>query len=638
MSHYPGESQPLLPQYSEALLVNQQPANVITLPYGQRIVSSQPQPQIVVIERPVLYQQPVIVRHINRYDDDCDCCCACAITTYTPKLQIPLNYDNGALSKIYFNATVYTVDKMNPVVDSFGVKDGKFFSVGKFRDAEELFKGVNVEFINLNQKTVIPGLTDSHGHLMNLGRMLSNAQLQATRSIQEIRETLLEFVAKNPLKSNEWLIGRGWDQNKWNEASFPTFKDLEHPILSKFHILLTRVDGHAVWVNKKVLDFAKIPAEDPLGGSIVRFSNGLPTGVFIDNAQNLVTSLEPEASEEKLNKILDLAIKEMLSKGLVGVHDAGVTKQELKLYQKAIDENRFPIRNYAMFSSENLVDKNLKKIKNYKNKLVMTSVKVYADGALGSYGSAMDKPYSDDPSKIGFLLSDEKEFYNIVKEYVKLGFQVNTHCIGDRGNRVILDAYEKVIKDLNVTDNSDLRLRIEHAQIVSLSDIKRFGKLKIIPSMQPTHATSDMYFAEKRIGKERIKGAYAWKSMLNAGVSALPLGSDFPVEAVNPFFGFYAAVSRKDNSGNWPRKENVNEISKENGGWYPNEKLTRMETLRGFTIDAAYASFREDVMGSIEEGKFADFIVLDRDIMKVEEIDILGTKVLNVFIDGKKEF
>ncbi|RHZ89836.1 hypothetical protein Glove_9g298 [Diversispora epigaea] len=415
-----------------------------------------------------------------------------------------------------------------------------------------------------------------------------------------------------------------------------------------------------MWVNEKVLNILgkdKIP-ENIDGGEIGRnkLTNEL-TGIFVDNSMELVFDKMPSSTDDKLLNQLRAAIHEMHSNGLTGIHDASVLPKYIDFYKRTITSNpeEFNIRVYAMVECDRnkYCGDQVERIDEFgEGRLTVRSVKLIMDGALGSWGAALSEPYSDQPNKNGLLLSNPELLPHEINQWIEKGFQVNTHCIGDRANNIIINAYEKCFQDYVKSHSNDkneekkilteeellrqvknlaeeLRFRIEHAQILTLDDIKRVGELKIIPSMQPTHATSDMSYAEQRLGSERIKGAYAWRSFIDTGVKVFPLSSDFPVESANPFLGFYAAITRKWKNGDSPHGKD---------GWFPSQKLTREEALRGFTIDAAYAGFSENTMGSISIGKYADFVILDRDIMQISEEKIIDTKVLSTVFAGKVVF
>ncbi|CAG8621133.1 6520_t:CDS:10 [Paraglomus brasilianum] len=549
---------------------------------------------------------------------------------------------------VVYNANVYTVDYDNKQrADAFVVRDGMFLDVGTKDEIMDKWKLVDKR-IDAGGKTILPGIIDAHVVSITTSREPNRSKASEARS--RIKAYILSH--KDNLNESSWIRGFGWDQMHWESKEFPHWKDLSD-LGTPFtcYMLLTRIDGHVIWTNEKVLKILSDMPECIEGGEIVRDKEtNEMTGIFVDNAMDFVVRKAPTLSEtEKLTHVRS-AISHMHSVGLTGVHDASVPLDDISFFKDVVarSPDDFNIRSYVMVESPQINEycgDKVEMIIGYgEGRLTVRSVKLFMDGALGSWGAAMLEPYSDDPTKTGLLLSNPDNLPSVIQKWVSKGFQVNTHCIGDRANKIILDAYEKVFKTLalkckpSADDVSDeileketrrigekLRFRIEHAQILTLDDIQRAAKLGIIPSMQPTHATSDMSYAEERIGKERIKGAYAWRSFLDAGVTAFPLSSDFPVEAANPFLGFYAAITRKWTDGNSPHGKQ---------GWFPEQALTREEALRGFTIDAAYAGFAEDMLGSISKGKYADFVVIDRDIMEIPEKDIIDTRVIATVFGG----
>jgi len=519
---------------------------------------------------------------------------------------------------VVYNGLVRTMDDENPLVEAFAVKGDRFIDIG--RNDYILSKHPLAKRIDANGKPILPGLIDAHAHLMNQGLMMIQVDLFGSTSVDDAVHKLLKFVEENPLEEGEWLLGRGWDQTNWGDK-FPTKEDLD-PYFPNTAIYLKRVDGHAAWVNSEALRQSDpLPNEDPEGGEIIRDEQGNPTGILIDNAMWLVEEFIPPISLQKKRTALSMAIYECNKNGLTGVHDAGVKKSDIDFFKREIDRGTFNLRNYVFLACENGVyfcPEVSPILLGYGDKLTVRSVKLYLDGALGSWGAAMIEPYSDDPTTTGLLRMPPEEIEPNVRKWVELGYQVNSHAIGDLANRIILDAYENVQRS---TGKKDLRLRVEHSQIIAPEDIPRFASNNIIPSYQPTHATSDMRYAESRLGPERIKGAYAWQTLAKTG-ARLPLGSDFPVEKVSPWLGIYSSVTRKDLNG-MPE-----------GGWYPEESLTIDQTLKGFTIEAAYAAFQEKELGSITPGKFADFIIIDRDVYTIKPEDIPYTKVLATYLGG----
>lgn len=519
------------------------------------------------------------------------------------------------------NATLYTVDPDAPRAEAMVYsEDGEILAVGKFDLLRE--NHPDAALLDAGGKTVIPGLIDAHAHLMGLGVSLLRADLVGTESKAEVLDRLKAFAADLP--EGEWLLGRGWDQNDWPEQRFPTRHDLDSAFPDR-PVWLTRIDGHAGWANTAALKKAGLMSADvpdPEGGSIRRDGEGRPTGVLVDAAMDLVGSAVPPMTPEQYARALGLALEQTTRHGLTGVHEAGTSLAAFHLYQTAIDMDAFPIRLYAMADGEDaMLDKLCEDgpVIEYRDRLVARSVKLYMDGALGSRGAALLADYSDDPGNQGLLQMSRKDYLEAVSRAMGCGLQVNTHAIGDRGNRLVLDVYEATIA---ATGGGPGRHRVEHAQVLAPSDIPRFHELDVIASVQPTHATSDMPWAEKRLGPERIEGAYAWRRLKEAG-ARLALGSDFPVESVNPMLGIYAAVTRQDLDGH-PK-----------GGWQPDQRLTRAEALKGFTLDTAYAAFMETQVGSLSPGKRADFVILDRDIMTVPAEEIPEIRVLATYLDGK---
>jgi predicted amidohydrolase YtcJ len=390
-------------------------------------------------------------------------------------------------------------------------------------------------------------------------------------------------------------------------------------------VILSRIDGHAVLANAAAMRAAGITAstKDPSGGRIERFPDGSPSGVFVDNAEGLISRAVPDATTEQTRSAILAAVAEANKWGLTGIDDPGEVKSTIDIFESLAKEGKFNLRNYVLVAGDSADVTHYLAVgprsAMYDGHIWVRSIKLYADGALGSRGAALLAPYSDDPGNTGLLVTSPANLQRVSTAALRRGFQVGTHAIGDRGNRVALDAYEAALKAVPTADH---RFRIEHAQILSPGDIPRFAKLGVIPSMQSSHQTSDMRWAEARVGPERIKGAYAWRSLLNTGV-IIANGTDFPVEQVNPLITFHSAVSRQDSTG-WPE-----------GGWYPSQVMTREEALKSMTIWAAYAGFQEKVMGSISPGKYADFVILDRDIMTVPASEILGAHVLSTWIGGK---
>jgi predicted amidohydrolase YtcJ len=469
--------------------------------------------------------------------------------------------------------------------------------------------------------TVLPGLTDAHGHLYGLGLSLDTVSLVDTTSYGEVIERVRERASR--AAAGEWVLGRGWDQNDWAVKEFPTAAALD-AVVSNNPVWLRRIDGHAGLANTAALRAAGVTAAtpDPTGGKIVRDANGNPTGVFIDEAMELIDRIVPAPTPEQLKARVLAGAQAIAANGLTEMHDAGIDGSTITAVQELIDEKRFPIRVYAMLgdSAPLLAEWFEKKpLVGYGDRLTVRSVKLYADGALGSRGAALLAPYSDDPGNSGLMIATPEHIEDVARRGKAAGFQVNTHAIGDRGVRNVIDAYTSA--QVGPAD----RFRVEHLQVISPPDVPRLVSHGIIASMQPTHATSDMYWAEDRLGPERVKGAYAWRTILNAG-GRLALGSDFPVELVNPFHGIHAAVTRQDQK-NWPA-----------GGWYPDQRLTLAEAIRGFTLDAAYAAFEETSRGTIEPGKLADLTIVEGDLFSMPATDLFKAKVRYTVVGGEVVF
>ena len=505
--------------------------------------------------------------------------------------------------------------------DTLVFEQGKVLANG---NAELLKRYPNATVVDGQGQTLLPGLTDAHGHLLGLGENLMQVDLRGLPSEKAAVAKVKSYQASNP--SLNWIVGRGWNQVLWPGKAFPTASQLDEFIPDK-PVWLERVDGHAAWVNSKALQLAGIGKDtlDPPGGQIIRDDKGNPTGVLIDNAMWLVAEHLPKSDAAMMQASLKAATEHLLSLGITSMHDAGVDQKTYDFYQQQAKDGQLQVRIYGMLSA---ADPKLKEMleagpfQDTEDMLWVRSVKAFADGALGSRGAAMLEAYSDDTHNHGLLLTSEEDLPALFELVLGKGFQLNVHAIGDRGNRLVLDnfaqAYDKV-------GGQSFRNRIEHAQVVSLEDIPRFKDLNIIASMQPVHATSDMNMAEDRIGKERLKGAYAWQTFLKQG-TVLAAGSDFPVELANAFHGLHAAVTRQDHEGKPP------------GGWIPAERLSVEQALRAFTLDAAYAAHQEKVLGNLESGKWADFILIDRNIFEVPNTEIWQTQVLQTWIAGQQQF
>lgn len=530
------------------------------------------------------------------------------------------------------NGHVVTMDRAAPEAEAIAVAGDRILAVGTDGDIDR-YVGAETNVIDLEGKTVIPGMIDAHVHFLNLGNRLLQLDARNVRDKDEIIERVAERVTQ--AAPGEWIQGRGWDQNRWSIKEFPTKEELDAASPDN-PVYLGRVDGHAAWVNSRALEIAGITeeTEDPPGGQIIRYASGEPAGTLVDNAFRLVTAHIPPISRDQKRRAFALAVEECLSSGLTGVHEAGGYREDIELYAEMMEADEFDLRinEFLRWPTDEQtlphtyedLDYYLEQgpqIGLYDNRLTIRGIKMSIDGAMGSRGAALLEPYEDDPDNVGLFRLSEDEIYETILRGVDAGFQVTTHAIGDSANRVVLDAMERALAE---TDAQDTRLRIEHAQVLHPDDVARFAELGVIPSMQPTHCTTDMNWIETRIGEERTRYAYAWRSLLDTGIR-IAGGSDAPVEPVQPLPGIYAAITRRDLETGWPGEE----------GWHPEQKVTREEALRMFTLDAAYAGFDEDLKGSLEPGKLADIVVLSKDIMSIPPEEILTTDVLMTFLGGK---
>ncbi|TWI00271.1 hypothetical protein IP90_02817 [Luteimonas cucumeris] len=537
----------------------------------------------------------------------------------------PLATLHAAEVQVLTAARIHTSDAQQPTVEAMAWDEtGRVLALG---DAKTLLaRYPEARRIDAGKATVIPGLIDAHAHLMGLGYALMRADLVGSKDKAEIIARLREY--EKTLPADAWLLGGGWDQNDWPEKSFPTAADLDAAFPDR-PVWLERVDGHAGWANSAALRAVekKLAGKElqgdwhPDGGRIVREGDAA-TGVFVDGAMQLVYEVIPAPDAAFREQALQRALQATARNGLTGVHDMGVSRDDLALYRQFADSGRLPLRiaAYADGDGAALAELCAKGLYQHASDRVrMQGVKLYVDGALGSRGAALLEDYSDEPGNRGLLVTTPEAFESAVRKAKDCGVQVATHAIGDRGNRMVLDTYAKVLGDEAKTDH---RWRIEHSQIVALEDIPRFAQLGVIASMQPTHATSDMPWAQDRVGRERIAGAYAWRRFLDSG-ARLALGSDFPVEHVDPRLGLYAAATRQDRAGHPP------------GGWLADQKLTAAEALRGFTADAAWAGKDEDASGRLAPGLHADFVIVESDplAMPVSQLDEL--KIRSTWIDGK---
>lgn len=514
------------------------------------------------------------------------------------------------------NARVYTADSSLSIADAFVVKDGRFLAVGS---ASRLTIDYDADSTaDLGGQAVYPGFYDPHAHFLGLGQVLSQADLVGAESYDEVIDRLKTFYQKNPQLT--WLTGRGWDQNDWKGQAFPTKEKLD-AAFPNIPVALTRVDGHALLVNSKALRLAQITPTSKVAGGEVMLANAQPTGVLVDNAMQLIRRVLPRPDNADKTRMLLAAQQVCVSLGLTTVSDAGISPDEINLIDSLHKAGKLKIRDYAMVSlGEPNLNYFLKRGPFQTDRLTVRSFKLYADGALGSRGACLRQPYADRPETGGFLLLAPAELERVTTLLYASNFQANTHCIGDSANHLMLDLYGKLLKSKN-----DRRWRIEHAQVVSRDDVWKFGRYSIIPSVQPTHATSDMYWATERLGNVRVKGAYAFNDLMKQN-KLVAFGSDFPVEAPNPLFGFHSAVARQD-AKNFPA-----------GGYQMENAVDRKSALLAMTRWAAYANFEDHLRGSIAPGKQADFVVLDRDIMTVPNAQLRQTKVRQTWIGGERVF
>ncbi|MDB9835446.1 amidohydrolase [Flavobacteriaceae bacterium] len=510
---------------------------------------------------------------------------------------------------IIHNATIYTVNQSFETATAVVVKDGKFIAVGG-EDLLNQYKARSV--VNLNGFSVYPGFIDAHCHFYNFGLLQEQLDLSGTKSFEEVVDRVASYIATHP---GVPVLGQGWDQNSWEIKEYPT-KDILDKRFSEQLIALKRVDGHALLVNQATLDLAGIDSTSSVDGGVFIRANGVLTGVLIDNAMDQVYAALPKPTKQQQTTALLAAQGIAFKNGLTTVDDAGLDKEQLQLIESLHEEEVLDIRVYGMISNtpENL-DYYLEKGPTQTERLNIRSVKVYADGALGSRGAALKKEYSDAPGNHGSFVTPVDQIEALAYVLAKKGFQMNTHAIGDAANYEVLNAYKKAL-----SIDADPRWRIEHAQIVSLEDREFFGT-KIIPSIQPTHATSDMFWADERLGDDRMQGAYAYKSLLDWS-GRVALGTDFPVEHVSPLKTFYAAVAR------------TTEEQLPEGGFQMGDALTRTEALKGMTLWAAYANFEEEIKGSIEVGKLADMVILKRDIMNIDIHEVPQVEVIATIVDG----
>ncbi|HVZ25442.1 MAG TPA: amidohydrolase [Sediminibacterium sp.] len=541
---------------------------------------------------------------------------------FKPKLSnlLPLLFltacGKPAVDLIVDHAVIYTVDSSFSTAQAMAIKDGKIVATGTTADITAHYTAKQT--LDAQGAAIYPGFIDAHAHFVGYGRSLFQADLFGTTSFEEAVERMKAFAAQHP--DLEWIQGRGWDQNKWPGKAFPTNELLNKAFPDK-PVVLTRVDGHASIANDKALAIAGIKAGQTITGGLIETKKGKLTGILIDNADDAVYAHIPEPSPALFQQWLQTAQHNCFAQGLTTLTECGISYQTAEAIDSLQKAGKLDMRLFVMLSDDPAnLDRYLPKGPYHSDKLFIKGIKVYADGALGSRGACLLQDYSDRPGWKGFLLRPQSHYDSLAKVLAQTDFQMCTHAIGDSANRVMLQIYTKYLGGKN-----DKRWRIEHAQIIHPDDLKLFGASNIIPSVQPTHATSDMYWAGERLGTERLKSGYAYKQLLEQN-GWLPLGTDFPVEDISPFKTFLAAVVRKDAKGYPP------------GGFQPENALSREETIRGMTIWAAKAGFLEKEVGSLEPGKKADFILLSQDLMKVPETDILQVKVNATYLGGKKVY
>jgi len=528
---------------------------------------------------------------------------------------------------VFKNGNFYTVNERQPRAEAVAVKAGKIIYVGSNKDVKT-FEGNDTRIVDLKGSTVVPGLTDSHYHLSGVGAREMNLNLEGTESLEAFLAKVKERV--NNTKPGEWVTGRGWIETFWKPQAFPTRWDLDK-ISPENPVYLTRADGHASIANSAALKAAGIDKNtpNPFGGEFLKDAKtGELTGMLIDSAQSRVSSRIPRGNSDESEQALLIGVKRSIELGWCQVQIPGNSFGEVDLIKKLFGEEKIKLRIYDAVSGPGPSAKKLLSegpiIGAFDNHFTVRGIKAYMDGALGSRGAALLEPYADSPNTSGFFTTKEEDLLPMFIEALRQGIQVETHAIGDRGNRTILDLYEKAFKTVPAAERKvrDPRWRVEHSQIVNPIDIPRFAKLGVIPSMQPSHAIGDLHFAPSRLGIKRLEGAYAWQSFIKSG-SIIPGGSDAPVERGEPMIEFYAAVARKDQKG----------YSDE--GWHPEQAVTREQALKMFTIWAAYAAFEDKLKGTLEVGKLADLTVLSSDIMKITESEILRTRCLMTVIGGE---
>ena len=532
-----------------------------------------------------------------------------------------------AADTVYLNGNMYTVDDKQPAATAVAISGQKLVYVGKDKGAQA-FVGKKTKIIDLKGKTVLPGLIEGHLHYTGEGQKMLQVHVFWSPKAEIIAKVKAEA---EKLPAGTWIIGRGWNQEVWPDKKFPTKEELD-AVTPNHPVMLTRVCGHAIWVNSKALNMAGIDKStpDPAGGTIEKDASGNPSGILHETARNLIRGKVTPMTDDRLQEAMLKAQEEMFSYGITSVFSAGTSGMmssvlETNLMKALYEKNQLKIRIYNAINEGDDAKAYYRtgpEVGLYGNRLTVNCIKFYADGSLGARSALLLAPYSDKPGEMGVERTSYDALYKGYTEARKYGFQISTHAIGDGANRRVVDLYERVLKEQPLNDH---RFRIEHFQVATARDIDQIAKLKIVPAMQGIHATSDKNMAENRVGSERIKYAYAWRKVINAG-SRIVNGSDAPVEPVNPFWGLYASVTRMDNDG------------QPEGGWYIGEGMTREEALKSFTIWAAYGQFEEKIKGSLEKGKLADLVVIDRDYMKIPAREIKDIKALLTVIGGEEVY
>lgn len=522
------------------------------------------------------------------------------------------------------NARIHTMNAEKPKAEALAIQAGRVVAVGSLQELKA-WRGPSTRVIDLKGKAVYPGFHEGHGHLKGLGHQIVHLDLAGVTSLDAVQIRIKEEIGKTP--KSDWVLGRGWDQNLWSTKEFPTRQDLDK-LSADYPLALTRVDGHAIWANSLALKKAGINRQtpDPVGGKIIRDAQGEATGILVDRAMDLLRRVIPEESSAQREKAIRAALARSVEYGLTTFHDAGVDAADIAIYEALAAKGELPLRLNVMLAGADagLIERYMRSGPVLKDKLQIRSVKLMADGALGSRGAAMLEPYADQSAYSGLEILTEEQIYQATKRFAQAGFQTAVHAIGDKTNRSVLNAFERVKKDL---PKADLRLRVEHAQILDAEDIPRFGKLGIIASVQPTHLTSDAPWVPTRIGNNRMEeGAYVWQK-LRQSKAVLVSGSDTPVESANPLWGLYAAVTRQTQDGHPPK------------GWTYDQHLSMEDALESYTRNAAFAAFWEKELGTLEPGKLADIVVLDSDLEQIMQEkrpqDILKAKVLMTISNGR---